>query len=152
MCKLILTVSSESKELIERLTRKYSNPKCYARLENLNQEQGEYMIRKLLSSKNYRLEPNQLESIYNLIKNKPVLPLHLKFLSEEFLNWKSYSPVEDCVLKETLKKTVEYIIQKLEIVFGPFIVKYVLSIYKILLFFKYLSKIITIKIVIIILI
>jgi len=91
-CKVVLSVSSESTEIMKRLKRKYTNSKCYISLNQLNQEQGEYMVRKLLSQKNYRLEPNQSDLVSNLIVQKKVFSLHLKVLSEgkNFTNWESF--------------------------------------------------------------
>ena len=81
-CKLVLSVSSESTELIKRLKRKYTDSKSYVNLYHLNKEQGEYMVRKLLTQKNFRLEPNQLDLISSLIREKKIFYLHLKILSE----------------------------------------------------------------------
>jgi hypothetical protein len=127
-CKLILTVSSESIELIERLQRKYTNKNNYANLEQLNTEQVDYLIRKMLNLKNYRLETSQLGVISKLIANKPIFPLHVKLLSENFLRWKSYTPVEECVLKDTLHESILGLINELERDIGYLFVKHALSI------------------------
>lgn len=126
-CKLIMTVSSESDELLTRLRRKFTNQKTYANIDPLNQEQSEHMIRKLLEKKNYRLEPNQLNMLTNFVKTKPVLSLHLKLLSEEFLNWKSYTLLSECILKDNLKAAVAFYLKKLENKFGGLLVVHVLS-------------------------
>jgi hypothetical protein len=126
-CKLILTVSSESTELLERLQRKYTNKNNYANLEELNKEQVEYIIRKMLNLKNYRLEASQLAAISKLINNKPILPLHVKLLSENFLSWKSYTPLEECIIKNTLQESVISLITDLEKEIGYLFVKHALS-------------------------
>ena len=127
MCKVILTVSTQSSEIIERLNRKFSDSKCYAKLENLNVEQAEYMVTKLLSTKAYRLESAQLDLIYNLVKTKNILSLNLKIWSEEFLNWKSFTDLNECVLKDTLYKAVQYFLLKLEKKYESTLVKHILS-------------------------
>ena len=81
-CKVILSLSSESTELIKRLRRKYTNENSYVTMSHLNKEQGEYMVRKLLAQKNYRLDSSQANLVSNLIQEKRVLSLHLKLLSE----------------------------------------------------------------------
>ncbi|RNA28358.1 NACHT and WD repeat domain-containing 2-like [Brachionus plicatilis] len=106
LIKVIISVSSQSKELIERLNRKYSNRQCYGQVESLNYEQVEYMVKKLLSSKMYRLEPSQSDFIFNLIKTKNIPSLGVKIWSEEFLNWKSHTSTDECVLKDTLIKAM----------------------------------------------
>ncbi|CAF0731081.1 unnamed protein product [Brachionus calyciflorus] len=127
LCKVILTVSSQSKELIERLNRKFSDTKCYAKLESLNMEQTEYMVKKLLNTKNYRLEPNQYDLIYNLVKSKNIVSLNVKLWSEEFLNWKSFTPNSECILKDTLYRAVQYFLVKLENKFESKLVKHILG-------------------------
>lgn len=124
--KVILSVSSHSTELVERLNRKYSNPQCYAQVESLNYEQAEYIIGKLLNSKMYRLEPSQLDLILNILKTKSILSLNVKIWSEEFLNWKSFTSIDECVLKDTLVKAVQYFLLKLEKKYEPTLVKHVL--------------------------
>ena len=124
--KIILTVSSHSKELIERLNRKFSDPKCFAQVGSLSYEQAENMVSKLLSSKMYRLEPSQLELIYHAIKTKNILALNVKIWSEEFLNWKSYTSPDECILKDTLTKAVQHFLLKLEKKYEPMLVKHLL--------------------------
>ena len=81
-CKVILSLSSECSELMNRLRRKYTNQRNYVTLPHLNKEQGDYMIRKLLALKNYRLNADQTSLIASLVDAKPVYSLHLKLLSE----------------------------------------------------------------------
>ncbi len=126
-CKVILTVSNESTEFIQRLRRKYTNPHSYVQLTNLNQEQAEHMIRKMLIGKHYRLEPDQLNYILDIIKSKKILSLHLKIWSEHFLNWKSFSAANECILKETLNGALDFFICQIESRFGQVLVKHLLS-------------------------
>lgn len=124
-CKLIITVSSESSELFQRLQKKYNNQRSYIQLGHLNNEQADFMVRKLLKTKNYRLEPNQLELLNDLMRRKQIRSLHLKILSEEFLNWKSYTT--ECILKETLNEAIVFYLSKLESKFGRIFVQHTLS-------------------------
>ena len=126
-CKLILTVSSESKELVQRLNRKFTNPSNYAHVGQLETDQVEYLIRKLLNANNYRLEPGQYQKLNDLVRKKPILPLHVKLLSENFLNWKSYTcPEDECVLGDTLHVAINYFLNKLEKDHGYLFVKHAL--------------------------
>lgn len=134
-CKLILSLSSESTELLERLKRRYTNEKkSFTRLDYLSIEQSEYMIRKFLETKNYRLDENQLNKLNELIQTKPILSLHLKVLSEEFLNWKSFTTIDKCILKDNLKDAIIFRIIQIENKFGFVFIKHLLS----NIFFKYL--------------
>ena len=85
------------------------------------------MIQRLLSQQNYRLEAEQYNLIMNLISKKPVCPLHLKILSGEFLNWKSYTNLSECILKDTLTGSVVYFVNCLESKYGKKLVKHILS-------------------------
>lgn len=129
-CKLILSLSSDSDELIERVSRKYTSMNSYIDLTALSLEQTELMIRKFLNTKSYRLENEQLEIIFKIAKTKTLLSLQLKILSEFFLNWKSYTPIEDCVLHETLSESINYLLDNLEMKYGKLLVKHILSKFK----------------------
>jgi hypothetical protein len=127
-CKLILALASESTELIQRLKRRYTNEKkSFTSLDYLNVEQSEYMIRKFLAVKNYRLNEEQLNKLNELIRTKPILSLHLKFLSEEFLNWKSFTTIDKCILKDNLKDAIIFKIIQIENKFGFVFIKHLLS-------------------------
>jgi hypothetical protein len=126
-CRLIITVSSESGELVQRLRRKYSNMNNYAHVGPLTKPQVEYLIRKTLAANKYRLEPAQLELLTKLTANKPVLPLHVKLLSENFLRWRSYTPLDECVANSTLSDAVGNMIGELEKDVGYLFVKHALS-------------------------
>ncbi len=128
-CKLILTVSSGHTTLLNRLQSKYTNKRSYVRLDYLDKEQALATVKKYLQLNKYRLEDSQMAVIRTFAHRSNVLSLHVKLLSEEFLQWKSYTPVHDCILKYTLKETIVHFISKLEKQFGPDILKYVLCNY-----------------------
>ena len=126
-CKLILTVASDSVNLMRRLRRKYTETNSYVELSHIKLDQAKFMIQRLLSQQNYRLEAEQYNLIMNLISKKPVCPLHLKILSGEFLNWKSYTNLSECILKDTLTGSVVYFVNCLESKYGKKLVKHILS-------------------------
>lgn len=137
--KLILTVSSDCTELIQRLSRKFTNSKNYAELSLMNEEQSEYLVRKLLTNNKKRLEPAQLELVVDVLKKrKLVLPLHLKLLAENFLSWKSYTPLDECIVKDTLDDAIWSLFTELEKKHGYLLVKHALSKLKVHPKFEYL--------------
>lgn len=126
-CRLILSVTAESDELIRRLKRKYINETSFITINGLNKEQIELMVQKKLRLNCYRLENTQLDLIRTFLdKNETIYPLHFKMLSEQFLKWKSSYAVEECVLKETLSLSVQYLLKNLETRFNKTLVKHVL--------------------------
>lgn len=126
-CRLILSVTAESDELIRRLKRKYINDSSFITINGLNKEQIELMVQKKLRLNNYRLENNQLDFIRTFLdKNKTIYPLHFKMLSEQFLKWRSSYTVSECILKETLSLSVQYFLKNLETRFNKTLVKFIL--------------------------
>lgn len=126
-CKLILTVSSESTDIMKRLQRKYIDENSFVVLNGLEKDQAEIMMQKYLKLNDYRLEANQIELIKNLTKKKRILSLHMKLLSEQFLSWKSSFEIDKCILKDTLSGSVDHFISGLETRFDKTLVKYILS-------------------------
>ena len=126
-CKMILTVSSESTDMMKRLQRKYIDENSFVVLSGLEKEQADIMMQKYLSLNDYRLEENQVNLIKNLTEKKRIFSLHMKLLSEQFLSWKSNYEIEKCVLKDTLSTSVEHFISGLETRFDKTLVKYILS-------------------------
>ena len=126
-CKLILSVTVESGELIKRLKRKYVNETGFVTINGLNKEQVDLMVQKKLRLNNYRLENSQLALMLTFLdKTMVIYPLHFKLLAEQFLTWKSSYTAEECVLKETLSLSVQYFLKSLETRFNKTLVKYIL--------------------------
>jgi DNA polymerase III delta prime subunit len=127
-CKLILCLSSECGELFERFKIKYPDNNDYVEMNNLNLNQANYVLRKHLALNNYRLEKEQFELVQNLIKKiDKILPLHLKLITDEILNWKSYTKINNCILNDSIKESVIFLINRLEKDFGISLVKHVLG-------------------------
>lgn len=125
-CKLIITLSSECGELVDRVKRKYPDQTDYLHMSYLNLEDTNYVLRKFLAQNNYRLEQDQTDLVQNLARKiGSFLPLHLKLVLDEILTWKSYS--DECILKNSLNEMIIYLIEKLENKFGDKLVKHVLS-------------------------
>lgn len=125
-CKLILTISSECGELVERIKRKYPDQTDYLNMSYLNLDDTNYVLRKFLAQNNYRLEQDQIDLVKSLAhKIGSFLPLHLKLILDEILKWKSYS--SECTLKNSLSEMISFLIEKLEDKFGEKLVKHVLS-------------------------
>jgi hypothetical protein len=126
-CKIILSVSTESTSLMERLRCKYTNKRSYLYLSHVEADQAEIVIQKYLGSNKYRLEDQQLGLIKKFINSSKILSLQLKLFSSEFLNWKSFSTLEQTVVETTLKGGVLRLLRSLEKKFGLNLVKYLLS-------------------------
>lgn len=127
-CKLILTLSSECEELVERFRRKYPDQNDYVTMSDLCLEKSNYVLRKFLNQNDYRLEKSQSDLIQSLVqKSSTILPLHLKLITDEILNWKSLTKTSECILKNGLNEMVLFFINKIEKDFGSRLVKHVLS-------------------------
>jgi hypothetical protein len=135
-CKLILSVSdysalssssSSSALLIKRLKQKYTNKKSYAELGSLDKSQVSFMLRKSLESVNSRLNAQQTDLIERFFETNSVSPLHFKLLADEFLSWKSFTKVENCMLMPTLNEAIACYFSKLEAKFGYSMVKHALG-------------------------
>lgn len=126
-CKVILTTSIENKDLLERLKNKYTDSKSYVCLEYLSPHQSNYIVKKFLDINKRRLEDNQFEIVRDLIMNANMLSLHLKLLSNEFLNWKSYTHSDECILKVTATEAIDHYFSNLEKIHGKQLVKSILS-------------------------
>ena len=126
-CRIILSVSSENNELMSRLKSKYTNKRSYIHLETVEPEQAESLVKKYLNNNKYRLEDAQLHLIKTFIANSPILSLHLKLFSSEFLNWKSFTPLTETIIETTLKGAIMRLFSTLENKHGAILVKYLLS-------------------------
>ena len=126
-CKIILSVSNECSELIERLKNKYTNSRSYVNLENIKPQEADDLVKKYLSNKKYRLEDEQMELIKNFISTSPILSLHLKLFSSEFLSWKSFTPLTETIIESNLKSAIVRLFVQLEKKHGASLVKYLLS-------------------------
>lgn len=134
-CKLILSISTESVELVERVKSKYTNSKSYVFLNYVSSDQADSLIRKYLSTNKYRLEDNQLKIVKDFIENSKILSLHLKLFSSEFLTWKSYTPIEQTIAHSTLNEAIMHLFTSLEKTHGYHLVKYLLCKLNSLFFF-----------------
>ena len=91
-------------------------------------EKSNYVLRKFLNQNDYRLEKSQSDLIQSLVqKSSTILPLHLKLITDEILNWKSYTKTSECILKNSLNEMVLFFINKIEKDLGSRLVKHVLS-------------------------
>lgn len=127
-CKLILTLSSECGELVERFKRKYPDQNDYVMMRHLNSDETSYVLRKHLAQNNCRLEEKQYDMVTSLVgKMEIILPLHLALVTEEILGWKSFHKLDECIVKNSLKDSVHYFIERLENKCGHRLVKHILS-------------------------
>jgi hypothetical protein len=127
-CKLILSLSSECGELVERFKRKYPDQNDYLRMRSLTVDETNYVLRKHLAQNNYRLEKEQYDLVLNLVEKMDIiLPLHLALITEEILAWKSYNKIDECILKINIKESLHYFIDRLKQRHGNRLVKHVLS-------------------------
>ena len=126
-CKIILSVSNENTELIERLKNKYTNSRSYVNLDNIEPQKSDILIKKYLNYNKYRLEDEQMELIKKFIADSRLLSLHLKLFSSEFLKWKSYTPLSEIIIETSLKSAITRLFIQLENKHGAILVKYLLS-------------------------
>jgi hypothetical protein len=104
--KLIVSVAAGGSELsshlmLNKLTSRYTSVKSYIELaERLDASQADYIVRKYLEEasnvlEERRLEAAQHDALLALVNAAPVSPLHLRLLSAEFREWKSWQQQGD---------------------------------------------------------
>ena len=125
-CKVIISVTNESAELIERLNRKYTNDTSYVETSKLSFEQAKFMIHKYSQSANYRFETPQIESFFGLIDSKSILSLNFKVYLDNMFGF-NFDRNRTTTFHEDLSKTINDWIDNLEDKFGKLIVKHILS-------------------------
>lgn len=124
-CKLILTVADESRDLVEKLRRKLAPNGEFVEMSGLGDEVGKTAVKKFLYVRNYRLEDERLEKFTSLIGNtRPLIPLHLKLLLENFLISEACS---EFGFHSTFEFTINRWVTNLERKFGSLAVKHILS-------------------------
>lgn len=125
--KLIISVSSECEEIVERLSRKYTEKTtCAAELSGLSVEQAKSMMKKYFTRRNLRLDSEQLSMMLKFVERQTVVfTMHFKMLLEAVTVWKS-SKLNENQMK-TLSLTIHEWLIYLENKFGTKLVKHTLS-------------------------
>ena len=125
--RLILTVSSNDTKLVDRLRAFYLNEARFIWLSRVEEDQAKLMLRKTLNNNGYRLEKEQVETLMRFMKERPVLPLHFQLCADEFLKWKSFTKLDECVLEKTLESAIKLLFDRLEKSFNKRLVKHLLG-------------------------
>ena len=79
-----------------------------------------------LKDANRTVTQQQRELVISAFSNCP-LPLFLKLLFDEAVRWKSYLPIEKCILQSTIKDSINAIFEKLERLHGYHLVSHALA-------------------------
>ena len=74
-----------------------------------------------LRNANRKLSRDQRDVIMNAFKQCP-LPLYLKLSFDEATRWKSYQPIEQCILQDTIKESINSLLARLERLHGYLLV------------------------------
>ena len=81
------------------------------------QDTASLILDAWLKDVNHTLTQQQIDLVMNAFNGCP-LPLFLKLSSDEAVRWKSYSAIEKCILKSTVKDSINALFERLERLHG----------------------------------
>jgi len=120
-------VSGEATDLLTRLKRKWADESGFVGVNELEVAQAERLTERELRVHGRRLEGSQMALVRGLMERCAVYPLHFRMVADEFLGWKSWMGVNECVVKESIGLSIGHLLDGLENRFGKDLVRHVLG-------------------------
>ena len=122
--KLIVSVATDAKDIMEILIKKFST--TLHKLERLSNKEGEEILDRFLEISLKRLKPQQKKVILQKFAQNG-LPLYLRLAFEEACNWNSYDPPNKTILAEDIDGLIDMLFQRLSREHTPKTFKRILS-------------------------
>ncbi|XP_056004736.1 NACHT and WD repeat domain-containing protein 2-like [Ostrea edulis] len=110
--RIVLSSYIETLELVTNLKVLFS-PKSFIIVPVLGEELGFQILKVWLEGSNRTLTSEQFEIVQKAFQVCS-LPLFVKLVFENILMWKSYTPVDMCILKTTLQDSISTLFAQLE--------------------------------------
>ena len=100
----------------------------FVEVPSLSESTAEDILKQWMTNCNQVLTEEQLELIFNCFKTEPQ-PLYLKLCHDQSKQWKSYTPVSECLLGKTIQAAIEKLFSDLEVQHGHVLVSRALGVY-----------------------
>ncbi|XP_070552815.1 NACHT and WD repeat domain-containing protein 2-like [Ptychodera flava] len=125
--KLIVSTSlGDANNTIGDLKEYINDTSSLMEIPRLTESEIAELTRRWLAEKNRTLTARQWGIIITACKRFPY-PLYVKLATNEAVNWKSYSPLQETWLEMTLKGVINVLFEKLECLYGRVLVSHMLG-------------------------
>lgn len=110
--RILLSTYIETLEIVTNL-KAFFSPKSFIVVPNLGEELGFQILKVWLEGSNRTLTSEQFDIVHKAF-HACSLPLYVKLVFENILMWRSYTPVNRCVLQTTLQESISTLLGQLE--------------------------------------
>lgn len=123
---IVLSTLPHEGGILKTLQEKITDATSYLAVKQLSAEQGDQVIKMLMSSVGRKLTPAQLDIVLNSFR-KCGQPLLLKLAFDEAKRWSSYTPPSELHIAISTKEAVYQLYKRMEDVHGKLLVSHALG-------------------------